>query len=218
MARTIVHGTKGSSGKPGGKPTDPGGSDHQANGHIEPDREQSSLEFEPDDQRSTDDNNGPGGGKPKHGQKFVDPTSAAAARDTGPKRGRPAGGKPAAAAAAKQPGGPSLSKDLSAQLFAGHIIAASWLKAPRLALTKDEADQFGAAIARLMQFYGLEFMDEKTRLWLGLLSVTGMIYGTRISSALIDAHKRKAAAKGPQRVVTMPSAQPAGDDPHTGLA
>jgi hypothetical protein len=97
-----------------------------------------------------------------------------------------------------------------------HIILASFFHAPRIALTKDEADQFGAATARVMQLYDLEIMSEEARAWWALSVVVSTIYGTRISSALIDAKKSK--RKGPAVVVEMPggpppaAGNPSGDD------
>lgn len=57
------------------------------------------------------------------------------------------------------------------------------LKAPELALEKDEADSLAAAISEVEKHYSVSLSPE-TRAWLGLGAVCAMVYGPRAYTIL----------------------------------
>lgn len=96
--------------------------------------------------------------------------------------------------------------------MSAHMMAATFLKSPELALQQSEADALAGAIAEVEKHYSVSLSPE-TRAWLGLATVGAMIYGPR--AYLIS--KRRKAEKGPAKPAAIPtpaiSPAPKGDAP-----
>lgn len=88
-------------------------------------------------------------------------------------------------------------------LFSLHIMGATLVKNPTLVLTEDESKQLAAAITRVTELYDVPLLDEKTRAWINLGIVGVQVYGTRITSVIVDKKKKAPKQEG---VIQMPHA------------
>jgi hypothetical protein len=76
------------------------------------------------------------------------------------------------------------------------MMGAALVKNPVLVLTEDESKQLAAAITRVTELYDVPLLDEKTRAWLNLGIVGVQVYGTRITSVIVDKKKSKGERQG----------------------
>lgn len=95
-------------------------------------------------------------------------------------------------------------------LFGVHLMAATSLHAPELALTEEESEKLTNAIANVAQYYDVT-ADPKTLAWWNLACVAGGIYFTRGVAIYNNRKKRK---PGLVRPMPAPVQQTASDPAH----
>lgn len=83
---------------------------------------------------------------------------------------------------------------LSATLFSLHMMGASLLSSPTLALEEDESKNLAKAIKNVQRHYDMP-ITEKALDWMNLFGVMGMVYGPRIFVARAKRKEAKDAAK-----------------------
>lgn len=84
---------------------------------------------------------------------------------------------------------------LEALLYSSHMMLASMMQAPGLALDKEESTRLAEATANVARHYNVE-ASEKALDWTNLIMALGMIYGPRlIEFRRVQGEKRKTAAK-----------------------
>lgn len=103
------------------------------------------------------------------------------------KRGRPRGSVNASKSATKE-----VSQDLSSILFSLHLMGATILKTPELALEEKESEQLGKAVARVNAEFGGMVLDPKTAAVVNLLIVAGGIYVPRVIAVANNRKNAKA--------------------------
>ena len=134
----------------------------------------------------------------------------------GSRKGRPPKDTTGAAdtAASARKAATQATLDLNNILFSLHLMGASLLKVPDLALTEEEAKHLAAAITRVTELYEVPLMDEKTRAWFNLGIVGFEVYGTRIVAHMAERKKKQPAP--PPMVITpfRPQPQPAPPPPN----
>jgi len=81
---------------------------------------------------------------------------------------------------------------ITSLLFSVHLMGATFLKVPELALSEDESKALGEAVVKVTELYDVPMMDEKTLAWVNLAMVASGIYGPRIVAAKIN-HSKKPA-------------------------
>lgn len=104
------------------------------------------------------------------------------------RRGRKPGSRNKAARPSKEN-----TQDLTGLLLSIHLMGAAFLKTPELALTPDEAEQLGTAVARVNAEFGVQIMSQKMAAIVNLTIVAGTIYGPRAVTIFHEKKKAKAA-------------------------
>lgn len=84
-------------------------------------------------------------------------------------------------------------QDLTGLLLSIHLMGAALLKTPELALTPDEAEQLGKAVARVNAEFGVQIMSPKMAAIVNLTIVAGTVYGPRAVAIYHNKAKDKAA-------------------------
>ena len=133
------------------------------------------------------------------GDSVIDPASLSGADADAP-YGRFSNGKPRKRApngSGRKSGGNTSRKtasetsgDISRILFSMHMMAASFLKVPELALDDDEAKTLADAVNRVTEQYDIPLMDEKTRAWVNLAMVGTTVYGPRLVAFKMNRKKK----------------------------
>jgi len=102
------------------------------------------------------------------------------------KRGRPRGSgtgqrerAPEASASVNEAKAPLSIDGVSAILLSVHTMAASFFAVPELDIEKSEANNLANAIKSVADHYDVK-ASEKSLAWANLVSVTAMVYGTRM--------------------------------------
>lgn len=111
----------------------------------------------------------------------------------GPKR---RGRKPGSKNRASQQSTKEVSQDLSGLLLSLHLMGSVILKTPELAITKEESEQLGEAVARVNREFGVQIMSPKMAALVNLGIVAGTVYGPRVVTVIHEAKKKKDASKG----------------------
>lgn len=109
--------------------------------------------------------------------------------DTQPRRrGRPRGSKNAGSAKKTQ----NIDiNGVAAAIYSLHLMAATFTKSPRLAVTEEEAKALSEASQKVARHYDYA-ISEKSMDWMNLWGTLGMVYGSRIFAASRERAEKRA--------------------------
>lgn len=98
-------------------------------------------------------------------------------------------------------------------MFVGlHVMAASSLNVPELAMDMDEGTQFMKSAQNVLRHYSVE-TTQKTLDWIAFGGTCCMIYGTRFGAYMIRKRGEQEAARPAATVYQMPQRQPTSQNP-----
>lgn len=77
-----------------------------------------------------------------------------------------------------------------------HMLVASGVQVPQLALDENEAKQLAAAVGEVAKYYPIA-IDDKTMAWGNLLMVAGTIYGSRALAIYLESQNKTKQVESP---------------------